>query len=144
MRNTVWVHLAGAIAMVGAAIHVAAIFGGVEWFVFFNAPSPVVASARAGTWLAPVSTSVIAALMALCGAYAYAALGLIRRLPLLRLMLAGMAAVCLLRALVLLPLAVTHPELRNMFEYVAAVLWGLAGAGFLTACLPSWRGPVHA
>jgi nitrate/nitrite transporter NarK len=46
-------------------------------------------------------------------------------------MLAGMASVCLLRALILLPLAVTHPELRNTFEIVAALVWGLAGVGFV-------------
>lgn len=27
-------------------------------------------------------------------------------------------------------LAVAHPELRNTFETVAAIVWGLAGAGF--------------
>jgi hypothetical protein len=34
------------------------------------------------------------------------------------------------RALLLPPLAMTHSELRNTFEVVAALLWGLAGIGF--------------
>ena len=51
-------------------------------------------------------------------------------LPLLRTGLAAMAAICLVRALLLPPLAMTHPELRNTFEVVAALLWGLAGIGF--------------
>lgn len=123
-------YLAGAIALLGALIHVAAIFGGISWYLFFNAPPIVVASARAGTWLAPASTALIAFLMALCAAYAFSALGLIRRLPLSRLMLGGMAFICLLRALILLPLAINHPELRNTFEVVAAIVWGLAGVGF--------------
>jgi ABC-type polysaccharide/polyol phosphate export permease len=68
--------------------------------------------------------------MAICAWYACAALGMVRRPPLLRTGLATMAAVCLPRALILAPLAVTHPELRNTFEVVAAIVWGLAGIGF--------------
>lgn len=131
-----WVYLAAIIALVGVAIHVAAIFGGAAWYAYFSAPPVVVESARAGTWLAPVSCAVIAGLMALCAAYAFSALGHIRRLPLLRLMLGSMAGVCLLRALILLPLAISHPELRNAFEIGAALVWGLAGVGFAAA----WRG----
>ena len=86
-------------------------------------------SARAGTWPAPVGAIVIAALMATCAWYACAALDLVRRPPWLRTGLAVMAAICLLRAAALPALAVTHPELRNTFEVVAAIVWGLAGAG---------------
>lgn len=129
--NPAWVYLAATISLVGVAIHIGAIFGGADWYQFFGASPSIVESARSGTLLAPVAAAIIAALMGLCAAYAFSAIGLIRRLPLLRLMLAGMASVCLLRALVLLPLAVTHPELRNTFEVVAAIVWGVAGLGFV-------------
>jgi len=137
MKNSsvVWIYLSAAIALVGVVIHVAAIVGGAPWYAYFGAPPAIVESARNGTWLAPVSCAVIAALMALCAAYALSALGRIWRLPLLRLMLGAMAGVCLLRALILLPLAIVHPELRNAFEVGAAIVWGLAGAGFAVA----WR-----
>jgi hypothetical protein len=72
--------------------------------------------------------------MAMCGWYAGAALGIVRRPPLLRTGLAAMAAVCLPRALILVPLAVTHPELCTTFQVVAAILWGLAGVGFALGC----------
>jgi hypothetical protein len=127
--------LAVAISLVGVAIHVAAIVGGPSWYAFFNAPPQVVASARSGTWLAPTSTAGIAVLMGICALYACSALGLVRPLPLLRTMLAGIAAVCLLRALVLVPLAFTHPELRNLFEVIAALTWGTAGIGFVAGFL---------
>ena len=125
-----WIQLAAAIAAVGALIHVAAVPAGPAWYAYFGAPPGVVASARAGTWPAPVGAFVIALLMATCAWYACAALGAVRRPPLLRTGLAVMAAICLVRALLLPPLAVTHPELRNTFEVVAAILWGLAGVGF--------------
>jgi len=128
-------YFTGIISAIGALIHFAAIAGGADWYVFFNAPPQVVASSRAGTWLAPVTTSIIGLLMAVCAAYAFSALGRLPRLPLPRLMLGGMAGVCLLRAMVILPLAINHPQLRTTFELVSAVIWGMAGAGFLVACL---------
>lgn len=123
--------LAVAISLVGVAIHVAAIMGGPSWYAFFGAPPQIVDSARAGTWLAPVSTAGIAALMGIWAVYACSALGVMRRLPLLRPMLAGIAMVCVLRALVLVPVALTRPELINLFEIVAALVWGAAGIGFI-------------
>lgn len=125
-----WILLAAAIAALGALIHVVAIPAGPAWYAYFGAPASVVASARAGTWPAPAGALVIAFLMATCAWYACAALGAVRRPPLLRAGLATMAAICLVRALLLPPLAVAHPELRNTFQVVAAVLWGLAGVGF--------------
>lgn len=126
--------VAAAIAAVGAMIHIAAIVGGPSWFEFFGAPPAVVASARAGTWLAPVGSLVIAGLMALCAAYAFSALGRVRRLPLLRLGLFAIASVCLLRSLALPLAALRWPQLINTFELVAATVWGLAGLGFALGC----------
>lgn len=127
-------HVAAVIAAAGALIHVAAIAGGPSWFEFFGAPPSVVASARAGTWLAPVGSLVIAGLMALCAAYALSALGHVRRLPLLRLGLFAVASVCLLRSLALPLAALRWPQLINTFEVVAAMVWGAAGLGFALGC----------
>ena len=125
-----WVRVAAVIAVAGVMIHVGAVFGGPSWFAFFNAPPSVVASARAGTWLAPVSALIIAGLMAVCAVYAGSVIGWVRRPPFQRIALASIAAVCLLRALILPPLAAGHPELRNTFEVVSAIVWFLAGIGF--------------
>ncbi|WIV99065.1 hypothetical protein [Kinneretia aquatilis] len=127
-------HVAAVIAAGGALIHVAAIAGGPSWFEFFGAPPAVVASARAGTWLAPVSSLAIAGLMALCAAYALSALGRVRRLPLLRLGLFAIASVCLLRTLALPLAALRWPQLIDSFELVAAAVWGAAGLGFVMGC----------
>lgn len=122
--------LAAGIAALGAAIHLGAIVGGPSWFAFFGAPPSIVASARDGTWQAPISAAVIAGLMAVCALYACSAAGLVRRLPLLRPALAGMAAVCLARGLALIPFSIKYPELINTFEVVAAIIWSIAGVGF--------------
>lgn len=135
--------LAAAIALLGSLIHVAAIAGGPSWYAFFGAPPRIVDSAREGSWLAPVSTAGIAVLMGLCAVYACSALGRVRRLPLLKTMLAGIGAVCLLRALVLVPVAFTHPELINGFEIVAALVWGTAGIGFVAGFLLPSQKELH-
>jgi hypothetical protein len=121
------------ISLSGVVIHVSALFAGLSWLTFFNAPRSVVDSYKAGTWLAPVSCLVIASLMSACAYYAASALGLVRRPVLQRTGLAGMAIICIVRALLLPALATSHPELRNTFEVVAALIWGLAGVGFAVA-----------
>lgn len=142
--NIWWVYLAMLIAIAGMAIHIGAIFGGPSWFSFFGAPPSIVASARAGTWLAPVSALIIAGLMALCALYAASAVGLVRRVPLLRFGLACIAVVCLVRALLLPVLAVHHPELRNTFQVVSALVWGSAGVGFAVGFCITKAGPNYA
>lgn len=144
MKNPIflWVHAAILIAAAGVVIHAGALFAGDTWVVFFNAPPSVVASARAGTWLAPVSCFAIAGLMGLCGYYAASGIGLAPRPPLQRQGLAAMAAVCLVRALLLPVLAISHPELRNTFEIVAAIVWGVAGVGLAVAFVLA--GPARA
>ena len=138
-----WVYLSVAIALAGVAVHVGAVFGGASWYAFFGAPPRIVASASAGTWLAPVSALVIAGLMAVCAIYAASVLGIVRRPPLQRTALAVIAAICLLRALILPPLALTHPELLNTFEVVSAIVWLAAGIGFAISFRVSRSGPNY-
>jgi len=123
------------ISLFGVAIHVGALFAGLSWFTFFNAPPSVVASYKSGTLLAPVSCLVIAGFMGACAYYAASAIGLVRRPPLQGFGLATMSTVCIVRTLLLPVLAIPHPELRNTFEIVAAIVWGLAGAGFAAGFL---------
>lgn len=122
--------LAILISLAGVVIHLGALFAGLSWFVFFRAPRSIIESYQAGTAFAPAITLVIAALMGTCGYYAAAVFDWVRRPPLQLVGLATMATICIVRALLLPVLAVPHPELRNTFEIVAAIVWGLAGAGF--------------
>ena len=125
-----WLFLAGSLAIGGALIHVAAVFAGPSSYFFFHAPPSVVASARTGTWLAPISALAIAAAMGLCAAYAFSAAGFLPRLPLLRAGLAAIAIVCSVRGLLLVPLYLLRPQLVDTFGVLSAVVWFLAGMGF--------------
>lgn len=121
---------ATAIALLGVAVHLAAVSAGPEWYAWFGAPPFVVRSALEGTWIAPVGALLIAILMGVCAWYGAAALSWVRRPWLHRTSLWAMAAVCLLRAAVLPLLLPSFPDLLSAFEVIAALLWGLAGAGF--------------
>lgn len=101
--------LVGVAASAGAALHIAILFGGPDWYAFFGAPSGLVEMARAGNIRAPVSCLVIAAFLALLAAYAFSGAGAVRRLPCLRFGLAAIAAVLLLRGVLFVPLILLRP-----------------------------------
>lgn len=95
--------LAALILLAGALLHVAVLAAGPEWIAFVGAPAEVVESAKLGTWLAPVSTLGIAALLAGLALYSLAAAGKLRPLPLVKPILGLFAAIFVLRGLIILP-----------------------------------------
>ena len=123
----------GGIAMVGAAVlHVAIIFGGPAWYAFFGAPPDVVTSAREDTWYAPAVTAVIAAILGIWSAYAFSGAGLLARLPFLRIILALIAGVMLLRGLIIVPFLVMAPDLLTLFDYWSSGICFAIGMLYLT------------
>lgn len=101
--------LAGVATSMGAAFHILIIFGGPDWYAFFGAPQGLVDMARDGNIRAPISCVVIAAFLSLLAAYAFSGAGVIRRLPSLRLGLASIAIVQILRGVLFVPLIVWRP-----------------------------------
>jgi hypothetical protein len=95
--------LAALILLAGALLHIAVLAAGPEWIAFVGAPAEVAASAERGTWLAPVSTLGIAALLAGLALYSLAAAGTLRPLPLAKPILWLFAAIFVLRGLIILP-----------------------------------------
>lgn len=95
--------LAAVLLAAGALLHVAVLIAGPDWIAFVGAPPEVVASARAGTWLAPVSTLAIALLLTGLALYALSAGGLIRRLPFARAILLLFTIIFVLRGLIIVP-----------------------------------------
>lgn len=123
--------LAAAISLFGALIHFVAPLLGPEWYAFLQAPPKVVASARAGGLLAPAGAVGIGLLMLVCAAYALAGAGLLRWLPFAQMVQGTVAAVCLLRGLLVLPYLYKFPDRLLTFDAVASVIWFAAGLGFL-------------
>ena len=95
--------LAAVILVAGALLHIGVLAAGPEWIAFVGAPPEVVRSAELGTWLAPVSTLGIAALLAGLALYSLAAAGKFRPLPLVKPILGLFAAIFVLRGLIIVP-----------------------------------------
>lgn len=94
----------GVTASCGALLHLLIPIGGPEWYAFFGAPRGLVQMARNGDPHAPISCMLIAILLIFFAAYAFSGAGLLRRLPLLRTVLVGIAGILILRGLVFIPL----------------------------------------
>jgi hypothetical protein len=84
-------------------LHIAVLLAGPEWIAFVGAPPDVVKSAELGTWLAPVSTLGIAAMLAVLALYALAAAERFRSLPLVKPVLGLFAMIFVLRGVIILP-----------------------------------------
>jgi len=131
--------LAAGIALFGALIHLLAPLLGPEWYAFLQAPASVVASARRGTALAPAGSVGIGVAMLLCGLYALAGAGWLRWLPFAPQAQGTIAAVCLLRGLLIVPYWLKVPV--TAFDVTASAVWLACGLGFLIGIL--WRRPAE-
>ncbi len=137
-----WLIAAGILSLAAAALHVACIFGGADWYLFFGAGARMAREAQAGSAIPAIITSAIAAILAIWAAYAFSGAGLIRRLPLLRTGLVAISAIYLARGLVLVPmLALTRfpPSPFLIWSSLIVLVYGLAYAVGTWKAWPSLR-----
>lgn len=109
--------LAGGALTAGAALlHVAMIAGGPAWYRFFGAGEHMARNAARGSPLPAVITASIAVVLGVWALYAFSGAGVIRRLPLLPLALAAIAAIFLARGILGVPLVLwlDDPYLREL------------------------------
>jgi hypothetical protein len=96
--------IAAAVALgIGAVAHIVIYLGGPDWIAFVGAPDAAVKSARDGTWLAPLGTFAITALLAGLAVLSLSEAGVLRRHPLTRIPLWLFAAIFVLRGLIVAP-----------------------------------------
>lgn len=140
----------GIAAFAGALLHIAIMMGGPAWYDFFGAPEGLVQMARSGNLRAPISCLIIAAMLFVFTAYAFSGAGLVRRLPLLRLVMALIAAVLILRGILFIPLILFQPGLlsgicdcRNIdtFIIVTSLICLVMGTGFALGAIYNRRLP---
>lgn len=129
---------AGAIASVSAIWHLLCILGGPNWFAFARAPQPIIDSAVQGTLLAPIGTVIVAGLMFICSVFAFSAVGLIRRVPLLKSALIIIATLCILRGLIAIPKFITSSGF-DIWQIVASTVWFYVGVCFMVGSLEQYR-----
>lgn len=88
---------AGWLNLLAAALHLAVIPGGPDWYRFLGAGEGMARMAERGMVYPTVMTLVIAGVLATWALFAWSGAGLIRRLPLLRTVLVAITAVYLIR-----------------------------------------------
>ena len=120
-RRNPWLVTGGLLSLVAAALHLAVIAGGPDWYRFVGAGEAMARMAERGHWYPPTVTVAIAAVLSVWAAYAFAGAGLMRRLPLMRTALVAISGVYLLRGLALVPIAFV-PEAQTPFNIWSSLI----------------------
>lgn len=131
-----WLIAGGMLSMLAAALHVAVIAGGPDWYRFFGAGEDMARAAERGSIMPTLVTLGIASLLALWGAYAFSGAGLMRRLPLLRTALVAISAIYLARGLLIVPVALFVPYPEGAFDFWSSLIVLVYG---LIHALGTWR-----
>lgn len=133
-----------AIHAVIALLHLAIIFGGPAWYRFFGAGEQMAHMAEMGSAIPTVVTSAISTVFVILGIYSLSAAGLLRPLPMLRSVLAGITFILLFRGLAGLatPLFYRHPAMA--VEGITFWIWSslicvAIGLVHLNALVDNWR-----
>jgi hypothetical protein len=129
---------AGVITSASAIWHLLCIFGGPSWFAFARAPQQVIESAQQGTMLAPISTVFVASLMFACTVFSFSAVGIIRKVPLLKPALITIASLCILRGLIAIPAFATSTGL-DIWQIIASTVWFYVGICFLAGSIEQYK-----
>lgn len=134
----IWLTLAGLGSALAALLHIACMLGGPDWFRFFGAGEAVARAVERGRAVPYFLTSGIAAVLCLWAAYAFSGAGLIARLPLLRLGLIAITAVCLARGAAVFFPSFWLPEHSPIFRIVSSLIVGGLGGIFLLGTIKAW------
>ncbi len=146
MQNRERMLVAGGV-LTGAAslLHIGMIIGGPEWFRFFGAGEQMARMVARGFLYPTVLTLGIAAVLAVWALYALSGAGVIRRLPLLRVVLAAIAAVYLVRGILGVPLVilVDDPYLNELrakmtFMIVSSAICIVLGLCYAAGAAAVW------
>jgi hypothetical protein len=143
---------AGLATTAAALIHLMIPLGGPAWYAFFGAPRHLVRIAEAHALYPTVSCVVIAAGLFVCSAYALSGAGLLPRLPLMRLVLAAIALVFLLRGVGFIVLEwlwpgslarVSGSQGMDTFLLVSSLICLLIGGAYTWGLLSAWSRLAH-
>jgi len=114
------------------------IAGGPDWYRFFGAGEGMARMAERGMAYPVVVTLLIALILAIWAAYAFAGAGLIRRLPMMRTALVLISCVYLLRGLMLAPLLALKPELVDSFAIWSSLIVLVYGIAYAVGTWRAW------
>lgn len=123
--------LAAMIVIGTAFAHLSCIFLGVKCYSVQMAPQQIVESAKNGTYLAPVANIIVSSIFVTWGLYALSGAGIIRKLPLLNLVINSISILCIVRGLLPLQLWLRHPERIGDLDIYYGIGWLITGLLYL-------------
>ncbi|VVS95624.1 hypothetical protein [Desulfoluna spongiiphila] len=128
-----------------AALHVAIILGGGDWYRFVGAGKNMAAMAENGSWIPMGLTLTIILIFLMFGLYAFSGAGYVRSLPFTKAALVVTSCVYLTRGIGSIPVIVfvEHPYLADMttrivFVFVSSVLSLIIGVLYGIGTLALW------
>ena len=134
-----WLIAAATLSAAAAALHLACIVGGPDWYRLFGAGEGMARAAARGDLRPTLITLGIATVLAIWAAYAASGAGLIPRLPLLRTALVAITAIYLIRALAFVPLHFWRPQHSGGFAIWSSAIVLVYGVVHLIGVLRAWR-----
>ena len=133
-----WLVAGGLLSAAAALLHLGVILGGPDWYRFFGAGEQMARMAERGSVTPTLITLGIAAILSIWAAYAFAAAGLIPRLPLIRTALVAISAIYLLRGLFLIPALAAGPERMNAFAVWSSAIVLVYGLCYAVGTWRAW------
>ncbi len=130
--------VAAALNVAAALAHFACLALGPRAFQWLGAGEPIVRMSAAGHWYPPFIAVVIGVVLSIWALYALSGAGLIAPLPFLRIVLAGITAIYLLRALAFPLLKPAFPGNSQLFWLVSSGICLVMGLTHLVGLVQVW------
>lgn len=128
----------GVLSALASLLHLGCIAFGAAWFRFFGAPEPLIRAYEGGDMRLVWITIAITVGLAIWSAYAFSAAGLIGKLPLLRTGLVTIAAIYLLRGLLLFPALIKAPYPGSTFDIWSSIIVLVYGLTYAVGTWQAW------
>jgi hypothetical protein len=100
-QANLWLLAAATLSIIGAALHIAVIIGGPDWYRTFGAGEQIASAAARGSVMPTLITTGIVMVLLIWAVYALSATGLLPRLPLLPLALIAITAILTARGVLI-------------------------------------------
>ncbi|OYY77602.1 MAG: hypothetical protein B7Y43_09715 [Sphingomonas sp. 28-62-20] len=133
-----WMMAAGVLSVIASLLHLGCIVGGPDWYRALGAGERMARMAALDRPGPAIITALIAGVIAVWAVYAFAAAGLIRQLPLMRLALVLISAVLLVRGLAGPLMQRWRPDLSTSFIYGSSAIVLAYGMTFAVGTWLVW------
>lgn len=135
----IWLLSAGWMSIAAALSHFACIIGGPDWYRFMGAGEGIARAAESGSLVPAIMTAIIGTIILGWAAYAFSAIGILPKLPLLRTGLVLISAVLLMRSLAYFLRDTWRPDLSQEFMAWSSAITLVMGLTFAIGTFLTWN-----